>query len=98
MGDTIWYAELKNIFAKYNPEVVTVNAGNAQFVDRRYLIMSKDDFFEATKVAPNAQFVATHMEGVNHLMVSRKDLREYAIEKEFSHRLSIPADGETIEF
>ena len=98
LGDTVWYDELKNVFDKYNPEVVTVNAGNAQFVDGRYLIMSKDDFFEATKVAPNAQFVATHMEGVNHLMVSRRDLREYAIEKGFSDRLSIPADGETIEF
>lgn len=46
MGDTVWYDELKDVFNKYNPEVVTVNAGNAQFV-------------------------ATHMEGVNHLMVSR---------------------------
>ena len=80
MGDIVWYDLLKDVFAKYAPEVVTVNAGNAQFVDGRYLIMSKDDFFEAVKVAPNAQFVATHMEGVNHLMVSRKDLREYADE------------------
>ena len=98
MGDTVWYDELKDVFAKYAPEVVTVNAGNAQFVDGRYLIMSKDDFFEAVKVAPNAQFVATHMEGVNHLMVSRKELREYSIEKGFSDRLSIPVDGETVEF
>ena len=98
MGDTVWYDELKDVFAKYAPEVVTVNAGNAKFVDGRYLIMSKDDFFEAVKVAPNAQFVATHMEGVNHLMVSRKELREYSIEKGFSDRLSIPVDGETVEF
>ena len=46
MGDTVWYDELKDGVNKYNPEVVTVNAGIAQFV-------------------------ATHMEGVNHLMVSR---------------------------
>ena len=98
MGDTVWYDELKDVFAKFAPEVVTVNAGNAQFVDGRYLIMSKDDFFEAVEVAPNAQFVATHMEGVNHLMVSRRDFREYSIEKGFSDRLSIPADGETVEF
>lgn len=98
MGDTVWYDELKNVFAKYNPEVVTVNAGNAQFIDGRYLIMSKDDFLEATKEAPNAQFVATHMEGVNHLMVSRKELRKYSEEKGFSNRLSIPDDGETVEF
>ena len=98
MGDTVWYDELKDVFAQYAPEVVTVNAGNAQFVDGRYLIMSKDDFFEAVKVAPNAKFVATHMEGVNHLMVSRKELREYADEKGFGDRLVIPADGESVEF
>ena len=60
--------------------------------------MSKEDFYEAVKVAPNAQFVASHMEGVNHLMLSRKDLREYALEKGFSDKLLIPADGETCEF
>ena len=98
MGDTVWYDELKNVFAQYNPDVVIVNAGNAQLIDGRYLIMSKEDFLESTKAAPNAQFVATHMEGVNHVMVSRKELREYAEEKGFSHRVFIPADGETIEF
>ena len=98
MGDTVWYDEIKTVLTKYNPDIVVVNAGNAQFVDGRYLIMSKDDFFEATKVVPNAQFVATHMEGVNHLMVSRKDLRAYAEEKGFSNQLLIPADGETCEF
>lgn len=53
---------------------------------------------ETVKVAPNAQFVASHMEAVNHLMLSRKDLREYAVEKGFSDKLLIPADGETCEF
>ena len=98
MGDTVWYDEIKTVLNKYTPDVVVVNAGNAQILDGRYLIMSKEDFYEAVKVAPNAQFVASHMEGVNHLMVSRKDLREYAVEKEFSDKLLIPTDGETCEF
>lgn len=98
MGDTVWYDGIKNVLDKYTPDVIAVNAGNAQFVDGRYLIMSKEDFFEAVKAAPNAKFLATHMEAVNHLMVSRKELREYAEGKGFSNRLSIPADGETYEF
>ena len=98
MGDTVWYDGIKNVLDKYTPDVIAINAGNAQFVDGRYLIMSKEDFFEAIKAAPNAKFLATHMEAVNHLMVSRKDLREYAEENGFSNRLSIPADGETCEF
>ena len=98
MRDTVWYYEIKNILDKYTPDVIAVNAGNAQVVDGRYLIMSKEDFFEAVKAAPNAKFLATHMEGVNHLMVSRKDLSDYAKENRFDDRLSIPADGETCEF
>ncbi len=98
MGDTVWYDGIKNVLDKYTPDVITVNAGNAQFVDGRYLIMSKNDFLEAVKAAPNSQFLATHMEAVNHLMVSRKELREYAEEKGFSDRLAIPADGEVCEF
>lgn len=98
MGDTIWYDGIKNVLDKYTLDVIAVNAGNAQLADGRYLIMSKEDFFEAVKAAPNAKFLATHMEAVNHLMVSRKDLRKYAEEKGFSNKLSIPADGETCEF
>lgn len=98
MGDTIWYDGIKDVLDKYTPNVIVVNSGNAQFVDGRYLTISKEDFFEAVKAAPNAKFLATHMEAVNHLMVSRKDLREYAEEKGFSNKLSIPADGETCEF
>lgn len=98
MRDTVWYYEIKNILDKYTPDVIAVNAGNAQVVDGRYLIISKEDFFEAVKAAPNAKFLATHMEGVNHLMVSRKDLSDYAKENRFDDRLSIPADGETCEF
>ncbi|WP_455539244.1 MBL fold metallo-hydrolase [Terrisporobacter sp.] len=98
MGDTVWYDEIKNVLEKYNPEIVVVNAGNAGFDDGTYLILSKDDLFEATKVVPNAKFVATHMEAVNHATVSRDELREYSEEKGFANRLSIPADGETIEF
>ena len=98
MGDTVWFDKAKTVIEKYTPDIIVVNAGNAQFVDGRYLIMSKEDFFEAAKTAPEAQFIATHMEAVNHLMVSRKELREYAEEKGFSNRLLIPLDGEVCEY
>jgi L-ascorbate metabolism protein UlaG (beta-lactamase superfamily) len=98
MGDTVWYDGIKNVLYKYTPEIIAVNAGNAKFVDGRYLIMSKEEFFEAVKAAPYAKFLATHMEGVNHLTLSREDLSDYAKEMGFEDKLSIPADGETCEF
>ena len=98
MGDTIWYDAIKETLDKYTPDVIVINAGYAHFTDGRYLIMPKEETYEVSKVASNAQLVATHMEAVNHAMLSRKELRDYAIEKGFSGRLSIPADGETCEF
>lgn len=98
MGDTVWYEELKTVLEKYTPDVIGINAGNAQFVGGKYILMSKEEFYEVSKAAPNAKLLATHMEAVNHAMLSRKELRAYAEEKGFSNRLSIPADGETCEF
>lgn len=98
VGDTVWCNEVKTTLEKYTPDIVVINAGNAQVIGGRNLIMSKEEFFEVTKVASNAQFLATHMEAVNHLMLSRKELREYSEEKGFADRLSIPADGEECTF
>ena len=98
VGDTVWCNEVKTTLEKYTPKVVIINAGNAQLIGGRELIMNKEEFFEVTKVASNAQFLATHMEAVNHALLSRKELREYAEEKGFSDRLAIPADGEVCEF
>lgn len=98
IGDTVWCNEVQTTLEKYNPDVVVVNAGNAQFVDGRYLIMSKEEIYEVSKTVPNAKLLATHMEAVNHCMLSRSELRSYAEEKDFTNRLSIPADGETCEF
>lgn len=98
MGDSVWYDEIKMTLDKYSPEVMVINAGFAHFTDGRYLLMPKEETYELSKAAPNAQLLATHMEAVNHTMLSRKELREYAEEKGFSSRLSIPLDGESCEF
>lgn len=98
MGDTVWYETLKTTLTKYTPDVIVINAGNAQLIDGRYVIMNKEEFYEVSKVASHAQLLATHMEAVNHAMLSREALRAYAEEKGFSNRLSIPEDGETCEW
>lgn len=98
MGDTIWYDKIKETLDKYTPDVIVINAGYAHFTDGRYLTMPKEETYEVSKAVPNAELLATHMEAVNHAILSRKELREYAEEKGFSSRLSIPADGESCIF
>lgn len=98
MGDTVWYDAIKETLDRYTPDVIVINAGYAHYTDGRYLIMPKEETYEVSKAAPNVQLLAIHMEAVNHTMLSTKELREYAEEKGFLSRLSIPADGESCIF
>ena len=60
--------------------------------------MNEEDVKQLHNYASEAQIVATHLEGVNHNMVTRRFLREFAINNGFSGKLFIPNDGETLSF
>jgi hypothetical protein len=60
--------------------------------------MDKKDIYEVHKAAPKATIIASHMEAVNHAMLSRKELREFLSEKNMSQRVLVPEDGEAYSF
>ncbi|WP_199173237.1 hypothetical protein [Pollutimonas subterranea] len=60
--------------------------------------MGKEDVLRASQAAPDATIVATHMDAINHMFQSRKELREYVKEKSIQDRVEIPEDGATVEF
>lgn len=45
-----------------------------------------------------AAVVAVHMDVVNHMSLSRKELREFVQETSIQDRVMIPEDGEHIKF
>ncbi|MGM8924217.1 MBL fold metallo-hydrolase, partial [Enterobacter hormaechei subsp. steigerwaltii] len=47
---------------------------------------------------PQAKIVATHMEALNHCLLTRRALREYVDANEAGDAVSIPQDGETVIF
>jgi hypothetical protein len=51
---------------------------------------------EAHRAAPEALLVASHMEAVNHCLLTRAALREAAEREGFADRLRVPEDGETL--
>ncbi|MCY1249133.1 hypothetical protein D9M72_626390 [compost metagenome] len=57
--------------------------------------MGKQDVYEVYKAAPKATLIATHMESVNHAVLTRKEFREFSAEKGMTDRLLVPEDGET---
>lgn len=98
-GDTRWNSEVDQTLAKFKPDVIVLNAGDARVVGfTGSIIMGKDDVLHAYQAAPNAIIVASHMDAINHMTLSRKELREHVLQHGIQDRVRIPADGEILKF
>jgi L-ascorbate metabolism protein UlaG (beta-lactamase superfamily) len=93
-GDTVWNEHVQLSLNQHAPDVVILNAGDAQIPGLGSIIMGKHDVYEVYQAAPRATLIATHMEAVNHATLSRAELREFAVEKGMANRLLVPQDGE----
>lgn len=99
VGDTVWRGEVAQSLAKFKPDVVILNAGDARLVGYPgSIIMSEDDVLRAYRAAPGATIVAVHMDAINHMTLSREQLREYVQQHGIQDRVRIPADGEILKF
>ncbi len=99
VGDTVWRGEVEQSLAKFKPDVIVLNAGEARVIGHTgSIIMSKDDVFRAYKAAPNATIVAVHMDAINHMALSREHLREFVKQYGIQDRVRVPADGEILKF
>lgn len=76
-GDTIWCEEVKAALEKYSPDVIVVNACAATVLNGERLIMNIDDVKEVLQHAPNSTVIASHMDTVSHLSVTRNDLKGF---------------------
>lgn len=96
-GDTIWCKEVENTINKYQPEVIILNAGDAQLADGSSIIMGKEDTLKAHLTLPKATIIATHLEAVGHSAITRKELKEFIEKNNIEKSVLVPEDGETIE-
>ncbi len=96
VGDTIWDTAVAQAITTYLPEVIILNAGYAQWIDLGPILMGPQGVLSVHRAAPAAQLIATHMEAVNHCVLSRADLAAFAKKEGFARRLLIPADGERV--
>lgn len=99
VGDTIWRDEVDMALEAYSPEIIVINAGYALMSDyEESIIMGKEDVLRAAQTAPDATIVATHMDAINHMALTREELREYVQENSIEDRVEIPEDGAAINF
>jgi L-ascorbate metabolism protein UlaG (beta-lactamase superfamily) len=96
-GDTIWFPSVKETLLVHNPDIVIAYTGAAQFPIGRSITMNKKDIDQVCRYAPKARIVAVHMEAINHCLLTRDQLRQYAADKEYANRLLIPKDGECLK-
>ncbi|MDW9670323.1 MBL fold metallo-hydrolase [Sinorhizobium meliloti] len=95
-GDTIWNRHVEEAIARHRPGVIVLNAGKAVMTGFAPIIMGEADVLAVHKAAPKATLVASHMEAINHCILSRADLRAFSEREGFASSLLIPADGESL--
>jgi len=98
-GDTVWTGDVQETIKHYKPEVIVLNTGDARVKGfDTGIIMGTEDTLRVHTLAPKARIVAVHMDSVNHMTVSRADLRRYVNENSIQDSVLIPEDGETLNF
>ncbi|MBU0969134.1 MAG: MBL fold metallo-hydrolase [Proteobacteria bacterium] len=98
-GDTILCEAVETLVKTVKPDIILTHSCGAVLDDSGPIVMDAQMTMELCKLAPEAVVIATHMEALDHAMVTRKDLRDMADERGISPRqLLIPADGEIMIF
>lgn len=95
-GDTIWCDEVKTAIINYMPDVIVVNACAATVLNGERIIMNIADIEQILKTSPNSTIIASHMDTVSHLTVTRQDIKNY-IHKNNIFNILIPEDGEKLK-
>ena len=97
-GDTVWYQAIGQTIEAHQPAVIVVNGGDNQFFGSGSLVMAKGDVVRVQMAAPDAHIVVSHMEAVNHWMLSRAELKAFLRETGIEASVSVPDDGQSYTF
>lgn len=94
-GDTIWCDEVRTAIDKFNPKVIVINACGATVLvgEGERLIMDIEDTKAISNYAKNSTIVASHMDTVSHLTVTRDDIKALKL-----NNIVVPDDNEILEF
>ncbi|WP_226005250.1 MBL fold metallo-hydrolase [Natrinema salinisoli] len=88
-GDTVWYDQVERTLERFDPDMVVLNGGEAQFNQGEPITMGVEDV-STVREATDATVVVVHMEAINHCLLTREELRSG------TENVLVPDDGETI--
>lgn len=94
-GDTIWCDEVRTSIDKFNPEIIVINACGATVLvgEGERLIMDIADVKAISSYAKNSTIIASHMDTVSHLTVTRDDIKALKL-----YNVVVPDDNEILEY
>ena len=78
--------------------MVVLNAGYARVIGFGPIIMGQEDVLNVHFLLPQAKIVASHMEAINHCLLTRSALREYVEANQVGDAVTMPQEGETVIF
>lgn len=93
-GDTIFYDGITETLKTFRPETIVLNCCEATLPIGR-LIMNLSDIESVCKLCPQSTVIATHLDSVNHALLSSDDVRNFA-HKNGLKQVVIPHNGEWI--
>ena len=96
-GDTIWCGEVKEALNEFKPDIIVVNACAATLLNGERIIMNIEDVKNVLDYTKGAKVIASHLDTVSHLSVTREDLNEFKTKNNIDNLL-IPNNGETLQF
>ncbi|EAB1940369.1 MBL fold metallo-hydrolase [Salmonella enterica] len=97
-GDTVWVKPYLKTLQRFKPDVVVLNTGDAHIDDYGPIIMGAHDTLRTLQALPETTVVASHMEAINHCLLTRQELREYTQQNGIEEKVLIPEDGDTLTF
>lgn len=97
-GDTIWNEDVQSTLHTDQPQVIVLNCGDAQIPGIGSILMDQDSVLKVHQTVPQATLIASHLEAVNHCVLTREALAQFAQSNGMQHSLLIPEDGKRCEF
>lgn len=97
-GDTIWCPEVADVLAVCKPEVIILFGGSARFNQGDPITMGTGDILQVCRQATTAKVVVLHMDAINHCLLTRTELNEFLRQERLDNRVTVPADGQWVEF
>lgn len=95
-SDTIFYEGVADILREFSPDVIILNCCEATLPEGR-LIMSLEDIASVCKMCPASVVIATHLDSVNHALLSSKDVRQFVKDRGLN-QVIVPSNGDCLKF